>query len=36
MNVEDIKNKIANHKEELRERFKIKEIRIFGCYVRGG
>jgi len=30
-----IKNTIKQHKEELEKRFKVKEIGIFGSYVRG-
>ena len=30
-----IKNIIKQHKEELGKRFKVKEIGIFGSYVRG-
>ncbi len=30
-----IKNIIKQHKEELEKRFKVKEIGIFGSYVRG-
>jgi hypothetical protein len=33
--IEEIKEVIARHKEELREKFKVKEIGIFGSYVRG-
>ena len=32
--VEQIKNTLAAHREELRERFKVAEIGIFGSYVR--
>lgn len=33
-NIEKIKEVLVGHKEELRERFKVKEIGIFGSYVR--
>jgi len=33
--VEEISKILTRHKEELRERFKVKEIGIFGSYVRG-
>ena len=32
---EQIKSTLAKHKEELRLKYKIKEIGIFGSYVRG-
>jgi len=32
---EEIKNVLAEHKEELRQKFKVKEIGIFGSFVRG-
>jgi len=31
----EIKNVLAQHKEELEQRYKVKEIRIFGSVVRG-
>jgi uncharacterized protein len=31
---EKLKETLAEHKEELRNRFKVKEIGIFGSYVR--
>ena len=31
----EIKNILAQHKEELEQRHKVKEIGIFGSYVRG-
>jgi hypothetical protein len=34
-NLKGIKEILSDHKEELRERYKIKEIRIFGSYARG-
>jgi len=34
-NVEEIRGILAKHKEELKERFRVKEIGIFGSYVRG-
>jgi|YelNatPaOPRAMG01_1025707.scaffolds.fasta_scaffold20351_5 predicted nucleotidyltransferase len=33
--IEEIKKVLSEHKEELRKRFKIKEIGVFGSYVRG-
>jgi len=33
--VDEIKEALKKHKEELRERFKVKEIGIFGSYVKG-
>lgn len=33
--LEKIKMLLAEHKKELQERFKVKEIGIFGSYVRG-
>jgi hypothetical protein len=33
--IEEIKTVLVEHKEELRERFKVKEIGVFGSYVRG-
>jgi predicted nucleotidyltransferase len=33
--VEAIKRALLRHKAELRERFKVKEIGVFGSYVRG-
>ena len=32
--IEQIKDKLAKHREELKERFKVAEIGIFGSYVR--
>jgi predicted nucleotidyltransferase len=32
---EQIKSTLAEHKEELRQKYKVKEIGIFGSYVRG-
>ncbi len=32
--VEQLKATLALHKEELREKFKVKEIGLFGSYVR--
>ncbi len=34
--IEEIKEILTKHKEELRERFKVREIGVFGSYVRGG
>jgi predicted nucleotidyltransferase len=33
--LEEIKNILAEHREELRQKFKVKEIGIFGSFVRG-
>ncbi|MFQ6052425.1 MAG: nucleotidyltransferase family protein [Candidatus Hydrothermarchaeota archaeon] len=33
--IEEIKEVLARHKEELREKYKVKEIGIFGSYIRG-
>ncbi len=33
--LEEIKKISAEHKEELRGRFKVKELGVFGSYVRG-
>lgn len=33
--IEEIKETLAEHKEELRARFKVREIGVFGSYVRG-
>jgi predicted nucleotidyltransferase len=33
--IEEIKRILKEHKEELRDRFKVKEIGVFGSYVRG-
>lgn len=35
MNLEEVKEILARHREELRERFRVKEIGIFGSYVKG-
>lgn len=35
MKLEEIKEILSSHKEELKEKFKVKEIGIFGSYVRG-
>jgi len=32
---EQIKSTLAEHKKELRQKYKIKEIGIFGSYVKG-
>lgn len=34
VSIEKIKDTLAEHKEELGKRFKVKEIGIFGSYVR--
>jgi predicted nucleotidyltransferase len=33
--IEEIIRILKEHKEELRDRFKVKEIGVFGSYVRG-
>ncbi len=33
--LEEIKNTLSEHKQELRLQYKVKEIGIFGSYVRG-
>ncbi|MHC1610524.1 MAG: nucleotidyltransferase family protein [Candidatus Methanospirareceae archaeon] len=33
--IEEIKKVISNHKRELKEKYKVKEIGIFGSFVRG-
>jgi hypothetical protein len=33
--LDEIKNTLAEHKQELKQRYKIKEVGIFGSYVRG-
>ncbi|SRR5579885_1454844 len=33
--LDEIKNVLKSHKEELREKYKVKEIGIFGSYIRG-
>jgi len=33
--LDEIKNILAQHKKELADRYKVKEIGIFGSYVRG-
>jgi predicted nucleotidyltransferase len=33
--IEAIKKKLAEHKAELHDKFQIKEIGIFGSYIRG-
>lgn len=35
MKLKNIKETLTKHKDELKERFKVKEIGIFGSYVRG-
>jgi len=32
---EEVKKILAGHREELRQRYKVKEIGIFGSFVRG-
>ena len=33
--VDEIRDILAQHKEELADRYKVKEIGIFGSYIRG-
>jgi len=33
--LEEIRNILAEHKEELKQKYKVKEIGIFGSFVRG-
>ena len=33
--LEDIKNTIGSHRDELKDRFFVREIGLFGSYVRG-
>lgn len=33
--LDEIKNVLKSHKEELRERYEVREIGIFGSYIRG-
>ncbi len=33
--LEELKNRLAQHKAELRERYRVKEIGLFGSWVRG-
>ena len=35
MKLEEIKEILSRHKEKLREKFRVKEIGIFGSYVKG-
>ncbi|MCI4624519.1 MAG: nucleotidyltransferase family protein [Candidatus Magnetoovum sp. WYHC-5] len=35
MDIEDIKNILSKHKHIIIERYKVKEIGIFGSYVKG-
>ena len=35
MDLMDIRKKLLEHKSELQKKFKVKEIGIFGSYVRG-
>jgi len=35
MNLEEVKEILARHRGELKEKFKVKEIGIFGSYVKG-
>lgn len=36
MNMGEIIERIKNHEKEIKNNFKVKEIGIFGSYVRGG
>ena len=33
--IDDIRESIANHKDEIKKSYKVKSIGIFGSYVRG-
>ena len=33
--LEEIRNILAQHKEDLRQKYKVKEIGVFGSYVKG-
>ena len=35
MKLEEIKEILSRHKEKLREKFRVKEMGIFGSYVKG-
>ena len=35
MDVDRIRVVLAGHKQELRERFKVKDVGVFGSYVKG-
>lgn len=35
LNLEEIINTLKKHKEELKEKYHVKEIGVFGSYVRG-
>jgi len=34
-NIEEIKNILSNKKDEMKKKFKVKSIKLFGSYVRG-
>ena len=34
-NIDEIKEILAGHKRELRRKFKVKDIGVFGSFVRG-
>lgn len=34
MSIEEIKEKLRNHKQELKQNYKIKDIGIFGSYIK--
>lgn len=34
--LDEIKDALAQHKEELRQKYKVQEIGVFGSYVKGG
>jgi len=35
MRIEEIKRRLAEYKEEIKEKYKVKEIGVFGSYVKG-
>jgi len=35
MRTEEIKRRLAEYKEEIKEKYKVKEIGVFGSYVKG-
>jgi len=34
-NLEEVKNTLAEHREKLRQKYKVKKIGVFGSFVRG-
>ena len=34
--LDEIKDALAQHKEELRQKYKVQEIGVFGSYAKGG